>query len=144
MKSNEPREEPPTGRNPDLQVKRVRGMGRGVFAGRAFRVGQLIEACPVIVLSPGTEEETLGNLQSFVFRWGNSADRLAIALGYGSLYNHSPKPNAEFFPQHRKGEIEFRAIRPIKAGDQIFIDYYWEESDYETFTLPTSHGSRTD
>lgn len=116
-------------------------MGRGVFAGRAFQVGQVIEICPVIVLSAGATDANLGELSNFVFRWGRAYDRLAIALGYGSLYNYSPDPNAEFVPRFSKGVIEFRAVRPIAAGDQIFIDYYWDENDYRAFARPGKRGS---
>lgn len=129
------------GRHPHLQIERVRGMGRGVFTGRSILVGQIIEVCPVVVLSEGTVEAALGNLQMFVFKWGKAQDRLAIALGYGSLYNHSADPNAEFVPRYAKGEIEFRALRPIEAGEQIFIDYYWDESDYAAFSRIEEAGS---
>lgn len=133
--------DPGAGRHPDLRIKRVRGMGRGVFAGRPFHVGQNIEVCPVIVLLEGIEEGALGNLRMFVFKWGKADDRLAIALGYGSLYNHSADPNAEFVPRYSRGEIEFRAVRPIEAGDQIFVDYYWADSDYATFSRTGATGS---
>ena len=39
-----------TSTTPDLYVRKVRGMGRGVFAGRPFRQGEVIEVCPVIPL----------------------------------------------------------------------------------------------
>jgi SET domain-containing protein len=119
-------------------------MNRGVFAGQAFRPGQVIEVCPVIVLSAETREETLGDLRQYVFQWGKAGDRLAIALGYGSLYNHSPDPNAEFLPRHARGEVIFRAVRAIAAGEQIVIDYQWAEADYAAFqwAVPPARHSR--
>ncbi|WP_246173571.1 SET domain-containing protein-lysine N-methyltransferase [Limnoglobus roseus] len=109
-------------------------MGRGVFAGCAFRTGQVIEVCPVLVLAPDVQERSLGVLSDYVFKWGEDAGRLAVALGYGSLYNHSNNPNAAFVCRLLRGEIVFRALRPIVAGEQILIDYQWGEKDYRAFS----------
>jgi SET domain-containing protein len=111
-------------------------MGRGVFAGRGFRAGEVIEVCPVIILPPGTDDAALDGLRRYVFEWGDANDRLAVALGYGSLYNHSPDPNAAFELRDARGEIVFRAVRPIAAGEQILIDYRWDADDYAAFGVP--------
>ncbi|MDB5306564.1 MAG: hypothetical protein JWO38_766 [Gemmataceae bacterium] len=108
-------------------------MGRGIFAGRAFRAADVIEICPVILLPGGTDEKSLGGLRHYVFKWGKAGNGLAIALGYGSLYNHSPDPNAAFAPRHARHEIVFRAVREIPAGEQILVDYGWDEADYASF-----------
>lgn len=119
----------------DLVVRKVRGMGRGVFAARAFAPRELIEVCPVIVLPPALVESGLSTLESYVFMWGEEGE-LAVALGYGSLYNHSSEPNAAFDPRLAKGEIAFRALRRIEAGEQILIDYRWDAADYQTYGVP--------
>ena len=108
-------------------------MGRGVFAGRAYRKGEVIEVCPVIRLPANAEGTAGGGLEYYVFQWGEGGRELAVALGYGSLYNHSPNANARFNPRATTDDIVFRAVRDIAEGEQIFIDYRWEESDYETF-----------
>jgi SET domain-containing protein len=117
-------------------------MGRGVFAGRYLRAGELIEVCPVLVMPPGTEEKDLIGLGAYVFAWGVDEDQLAIALGYGSLYNHSEDPNAEFDPRYGRCELAFRATRDIASGEQIFIDYGWEADERATFGLPVLTSSR--
>jgi hypothetical protein len=55
-----------------------------------------------------------------VFEYGKG--KVALALGFGSLYNHSYKPNARYddAPSQVK---EFRALRDIKAGEEITINY---------------------
>lgn len=116
---------------PDLIVRKVRGMGRGVFAGRAFAKGEVIEVCPVVAIVPAPTG-SLGVLDHYVFKWGKDGS-LAVALGYGSLYNHSPKANARFSPRVAKEDIVFRAARDIAAGEQIFIDYEWTDEDYAAF-----------
>lgn len=120
---------------PALVVRKARGMGRGVFAGRPFAPRALIEVCPVLVLPPDLVERGLDALESYVFLWGADGG-LALALGCGSLYNHSSDPNAEFDPRPARGEIAFRALRRIAAGEQILINYGWDEADYLRYGVP--------
>ena len=128
---------------PPLYVRKTRGMGRGVFAGRAYRKGEVIEVCPVLTLAEGTVEAALGALDRYLFKWGKAEDRLAIALGYGSLYNHSPDPNARFTPRIATDEIVFRALRDIAEGEQILINYHWDEGEYAAFARPASARTST-
>jgi SET domain-containing protein len=123
----------PAAQHADLYIRKIRGMGRSVFASRAFRKAELIEVCPVILLPGITDEDQLGGMRKYVFQWHVAGDVLAIALGYGSLYNHHPNPNAEFTLRYTKKEIVFRAIREITPGEQIFVDYRWDETDYAAF-----------
>ncbi len=116
---------------PPLTIRKVRGMGRGVFAARPFRKGEIIEICPVLRLHTGTEGKLDRGLECYVFRWGKDGTELVIALGYGSLYNHSPDANAHFYPRPAREEIVFRALRDIAVGEQILIDYLWEEFPFE-------------
>jgi hypothetical protein len=53
----------------ELFVRKVRRMGRGVFASRAFRKAELIEVCPVILLPGITDEDQLGGMKKYVFQW---------------------------------------------------------------------------
>ena len=116
-----------------LEVRKVRGMGRGVFATRTFRPEEVIEACPVILMPGITDENQLGGMKNYVFMWREAENILAIALGYGSLYNHNPNPNAKFDVRYSRNEIVFKALRKIAPGEQILIDYGWDEGDYAAF-----------
>ncbi len=98
--------------------------GRGVFAGVSFEIGDLIEICPVISLSPSERaiiHQT--HLHDYYFAWGKEEKQAAIALGYGSLYNHSSNPNASFTPSYDEGLIYFECIQKINIGDEILINY---------------------
>lgn len=107
-------------------------MGRGVFAGRPYRKGEVIEVCPVIRV-PANSEGSFDGLEYYVFQWGEGGKELAIALGFGSLYNHNVNANARFSPRTSKDDIVFRAERDIAEGEQIFVDYRWDEDDYKSF-----------
>lgn len=103
-------------------VKRVKGKGRGVFARRDLGKGTLIETAPVLLVPINTVAGGLQNpdLARYFFMWNDKY--LAMALGYGSLYNHSYQPNARY-EDGRGKTLLFRAIRTIKAGDEITINY---------------------
>ncbi len=99
----------------DLKVKKVRGLGLGVFANKNFKRGNLIEKCPVL-LCPG-----LYLLRNHLFSW--SKGRRVIALGNGSLYNHSFSPNAVYHHDYKNKCIRFFARRNIKKGEEIRVNY---------------------
>ena len=105
-----------------LYVAASRIDGLGVFAARAFTAGELVECCPVIVCPPPDEaliEQT--QLRGVYFTWKD--DAIAVALGYGSLYNHSWDPNACYELDHRRRAARFRAVRAIAPGDEVTINY---------------------
>jgi SET domain-containing protein len=111
-------------RTPGLYYAPSHIHGRGVFCTHPLSEGDLIEISPVIVL-PEKEIELLSHslLYGYYFSWGEKQDQCAIALGYGSLYNHSEEPNAEFTPDFSDDTILFTALRDIPAGEEITIDY---------------------
>jgi SET domain-containing protein len=107
-----------------IEVRRVRGKGRGVFARRLIVEGAEIERAPVLLV-PG--DSLLGTpLTDYAFEW--SRDKVALALGYGSLYNHSYQPNAQYFYGGPQVKV-FYAIRDIRPGEEITINYNSEPSD---------------
>jgi uncharacterized protein len=102
-----------------IEVKRIKGKGRGVFARRLILKGEVIERVPVIVL-PAEEVVSGTTLANYAFKWGRG--QAALALGYGSLYNHSDRPNARYWdvgPQTK----EFTALRDIEPGEEITVNY---------------------
>ena len=111
-----------------IEVKRIKGKGRGVFARRAIREGELIERVPVLVLPLEEIRDAEGwtGLAGYCFLWGEGT--VALALGYGSLYNHSFRPNARYDDEPQRAKL-YSAIRDIKAGEEITINYNGEPTD---------------
>jgi hypothetical protein len=93
--------------------------GRGVFAARSFVADEVIEECPVLLVPAGAIV-ALG-LDGYCFEWDD--DRCAIALGYGSLYNHAWNPNACYEHDHDADVVRYVALCPIEAGEEITINY---------------------
>lgn len=101
-------------------VDSSRGRGRGVFAGRRFKEHDLIEICPVLLFNVPEGQEHL--LEGFAFRW--SKKKIALALGNGSLYNHSYQPNAYFELSFAEKTLDVYAYRNIDAGEEILFNYH--------------------
>jgi len=107
--------------------------GRGVFAARSFEADELIEECPVLLVPSGAVAEA--GLDGYCFEW--TEDHHALALGYGSLYNHSWRPNARYDHDHDAGVVTYTAVRRIEAGEEVTINYSGDpEGDVELWFEP--------
>lgn len=119
---------------PGLFVMHTESKGRGVFTALPILKGDLVESAPVIILS---EEDRVAlhntGLHDYYFLWGQAQKACAIALGYGSLYNHSRKSNLEFTLVYGEDCIEFHASRDIEAGEELLINY--ASGDHEEFGI---------
>jgi uncharacterized protein len=107
-----------------LTIKEGR-LGRGVFATRRFRKGDVVERCPTIEVA---DDDVSGRLGDYVFTSVKEGDVLLV-LGNGMLYNHSADPNVEYL-QDDPTTIVFKAVRTVKRGEELTIDYgeeWWEE-----------------
>ena len=60
-------------------------------------------------------------LYNYYFSWQKRQS--AFALGYGSLYNHSYSPNAQYTKNFSHDTITFTSIRSIKKGEEITVNY---------------------
>jgi SET domain-containing protein len=99
--------------------------GRGVFAGRSFAAGAVIEECPVLtVQAEQFAALDATDLYGFSFEWED--DGAALALGYGSLYNHSWSPNARYDHDYERELVVYTAVLPIAAGEEVTINYSGE------------------
>jgi hypothetical protein len=92
-----------------------------VFAARRFEAGDVIEECPVLTVAEDQAsllDET--DLHGFTFEW---KDGVAVALGFGSLYNHSWTPNARYDHDYDRDLVVYSAVTAINAGEEIRVNY---------------------
>ncbi len=99
--------------------------GRGVYARRDIQKGEIIETSPIIEVP----QHDLSNLKesilvTYFFYFGKNKERLAIALGFGSLYNHSHKPNITYKMSPKESLIDFIALKDIKKEDELTFNYH--------------------
>lgn len=97
---------------------------RGVFAKAYIKKGTVIEMCPILTISPyDTVEITEESLISYMFYFGKKKEHALIALGFGSLYNHSEQNNAVYKIKPTEKIITFIAIKDIAKDEEIAINY---------------------
>lgn len=97
---------------------------RGVFARCDIGKDEIIEKCPVILVS----RHDMSNLNesilvTYFFYFGKNKERLVIALGFGSIYDHSYEPNATYKIKPVEKTIDFIAIKDIKKDQEITVNY---------------------
>lgn len=102
----------------------------GVFAGRDFAADEVIETAPVIVF-PADQLEHVDqtSLHGYYFAWAD--DGGGLALGFGSLYNHSFAPNARYETDWDGGVVVFSALVDIAADEEILINYNGDPESQE-------------
>jgi uncharacterized protein len=113
-----------------LFVSRTSDRGRGVFTSKDIKAGEVFEVAPMIVFSK-KDRASIDNtyIYEYYFEWGKNGNKGALALGFGSLYNHSYQPNARYEPDFDLNIMEFIAIRDIAAGEEITTNYNYDPTD---------------
>ena len=102
----------------------VENAGRGVFAKRIIKKGESIETCPIIEIPLGDASAINESiLLTYFFFHGKQKEKVWLALGFGSLYNHSYTPNAAYTINDSDSTIEFVATGDIPADNEITFDY---------------------
>ncbi|KZT64622.1 hypothetical protein DAEQUDRAFT_601696 [Daedalea quercina L-15889] len=120
---------PPCSRVPDhlnssgLRIGYSVEKGRAVYAARFLEPQTVVEISPVLLFT-STEYEEHGRytvLDHYTFRWRDG--RMALALGLGSLFNHSQNPNVSYTLDHDTDSIRYTTTRRIEEGEELCIFY---------------------
>ena len=107
-----------------VDKSKIPNSGRGVYAKKSISKGEVIENCPIINVSENDAAIlTESILATYFFYFGKKKEQLAVALGFGSIYNHSHRPNAKYKINPLKKTIDFIALKDIKRDDEIMINY---------------------
>lgn len=110
-----------------LRIKNIAGKGRGVFCNQLIGKDEIFETCPVLVI-PAADYETVkaSRLVDYFFTFNKEENTLALALGFGSLYNHTVYSNAAYTLDKESKTITYYALEDIPAGKEICINYAGE------------------
>lgn len=105
----------------------VENMGRGLFAyGEIFK-GETIDNVEVIEF-PIRENKIIHQtiLDNYVYELNTK--KIGLALGIGSLFNHSDEPNVDYEVLRIAGRyiIIYSAKRAISDGEHLTIDYGYD------------------
>jgi SET domain-containing protein len=130
-----------------LRLGRSPLSGRGVFAARDLPAETVVEVSPVLLLHRADGDHA-GSLARYVFEWDEDADETAyaMALGWGSMFNHSGTPSCRYLRADDDDTIAglvglagdpmpwaadsqlapalvFVTNRAVRAGEELTIDY---------------------
>ncbi|PWW75259.1 SET domain-containing protein [Tuber magnatum] len=107
--------------------------GRGVFATRKIEAGTVVDTAPVIILNKEQFDNYVQHslLQHYSYNWpiargtaGKYTMHQAIALGLGSMFNHSSlRQNVGWKRDLEKEVIVYTALRDIAEGEELLISY---------------------
>lgn len=115
---------------PSLIIAPSENRGRGVFTTKNIAADTVIEISPVIELSEKERKQIEGTkLYHYIFEWGKSKRKAAMALGYISMYNHSFDPNCEYEMDYENGNMTIRTIRNVKKGEELYFSYNGNPND---------------
>jgi SET domain-containing protein len=104
--------------------------GLGVFASDTIQEGELITEVPIILIPESDLSDlTKTKLLDYYFAWGQGFRQAAIALGYGSLFNHSYHPNARYYKDFENQTIRFVALKKIEINEEILVNYNEDPDD---------------
>ncbi len=104
-----------------IYIAKSKVPGRGVFAALDIDKGEVIEIAPILILQFEDFIDTKWNLLFEYYFWMD--DYVVLALGYGSLYNHSKNPNSKYQISKQAQIITFTAIKDIKKDEEILFNY---------------------
>ena len=127
---------PPT----KIKVINIKGKGRGVVATQDILKGEIIECCPIIPISKKEadflENESENLKYYYLFQY--AINKYCIMLGYGSIYNHNTNHNADvdYDEKEHKNYLFFEATKDIKIGEEIVMDYEFDNNKEEFLDLP--------
>lgn len=106
-------------------------MGLGVFATDDIEAGEIIERCPMIQMTWRSKYHGDSQITKYLYS-DKSCDcmqckihghHMFMVLGYGMIYNHQDNPNTEWKFNWRNLIADVVALKPIKMGQEIFVNY---------------------
>ena len=115
---------------PFLFIAPTETRGRGVYTSEDIEEGVMVEVSPVVVMSMDERkllDQTL--LHDYIFEWGDNKNQCCMAMGYVPVYNHSYTSNCEYGMDYEHQLISITAIRPIKAGEELLVNYNGDWND---------------
>jgi len=105
-----------------LSIQDCGPKGRGVVTRTHIPPRTTIDISPIL-LFPTDEYDQHGQhtqLDHYTYRWKGG---MALALGLGSMFNHSNKPNVGFQRDFDNKVIRYTTLREIQPNEELCISY---------------------
>jgi hypothetical protein len=114
------------------------GTGWGVYAGRSFSKGEIVEMAPMLLRFPVQsrllKQTVLDNYHYEYWTWdGNShVECTNLSFGFSLLYNHAPNHNIKYYKFGAEPDVQdpgrsvamgYYAMRDIQKGEELVCSY---------------------
>jgi len=113
----------------------IEDAGRGVFAAKHLKKGEVIEVAPIIIFPHNDMANRCESILNCYYYstnpeedWGY--EQTVLGLGHSSMYNRSEEPNATWELDTDDKIITITALRRIAKNDEITIRY-WDKPTME-------------
>ena len=104
--------------------------GRGVFAAEDIRPGDLIERCPIEILSFRANYHKDPTIFSYMFMQNcpcqeckTHGGHFVMGMGFAQMYNHQDDNSADIKFDLINKVADIHARKEIKNGEEIFLNY---------------------
>ncbi|KAF9982857.1 hypothetical protein BGZ65_002434 [Modicella reniformis] len=96
--------------------------GRGVITRTLIPPRTTIDVSPILLfpLDEYTQHGQYTQLDHYTYRWKGG---MALALGLGSMFNHSNNPNVGFQRDFDNKVIRYTTLREIQPNEELCISY---------------------
>lgn len=105
-----------------------KGKGKGAFAKKDIKKKTVIDIANVILI-PNKDYKKIKKtvLFDYIYIWKDPEQKAefenAITLSISQFINHSYEPNIKYLYDYKEKAIEFSAIREIKEGEELTVNY---------------------
>lgn len=98
-------------KNIRIGISTIKNAGYGVFTEQEIKKEEVICSCPLLQIYDTSRDDYYFTIEN----------KLYIALGFGSLFNHSDDFNV--FCSHQNGLLIFYAHKDILSDSELFLNY---------------------
>jgi hypothetical protein len=134
------------GPNAKIGIKTSPIHGHGIFSHAEISEGELLEEAKLLKLSYRSKIFQDSVLVNYVWVNGScnceqcqkEGQEQYLALGYGSIYNHSKNPNTKMILDFETETIKIYSTKIIEKDEEIFVSYgpkYWLIRDFWKKTI---------
>lgn len=107
-----------------LFSQEINKMGYGIFASEFISKDTIIEVSKLLLLTKPSLPKQVSLLKNYFFNYDSKTS--AIALGYGSIYNHTDDGMQTVDYTVKKNVMVYKTIKDVKKYQQLTINYgYW-------------------
>jgi hypothetical protein len=111
--------------NQDCMIIDTKEKGRCIIANRDFSWKEIVTINPILFVEREASHVSILKHYCFypLFGYGLDPKMVIVMLGIGFLFSHSSNFNLKIIWDFKNSLVYFKAVRDIKKGEELTIDY---------------------